>query len=68
MLIEAHFSTYLRCRPTAIFSENYCFTFIGYRQPSILQYIYHIKLATLRLCIKFQSRPPLQTIILLGYF
>ena len=44
MLIEAHLSTNLTCR--AIFSENPCFP-IGYRQPLIFQYIYHIKLATL---------------------
>ena len=30
-------------------------------QPLIFQYIYHIKLATLRPCMKFQNRPPLQS-------
>ena len=39
---------------------------IGYRKPLIYQYIYQIKLATLRPCIKFQNLPPLQAIILLG--
>ena len=42
---------------------------IGYGQLFILQYIYHIKLlATLRLCVKFQNFPPLQSIILFGHF
>ena len=40
----------------------------GYKEPLIYQYIYHIKLGTLRLCIKFQNVPRIQSIILLGHF
>ena len=33
----------------------------GHRQPLIFQYVYHIKLATLRPCIKFQNCQPVQS-------
>ena len=61
MLIEAHLSTNLTCR--AIFSENPSFP-IGYRQPLIFQYIYHIKLATLGAYIKFHNLLSVKSIIL----
>ena len=63
MLIAAHFSTNMTCR--AIFSENPCFP-IGYRQPLIFQYIYHIKLATLGAYIKFHNLLSVKSIILFG--
>ena len=61
MLIEAQFSTNLTC--TAIFSENPCFP-IGYRQPLIFQYIYHIKLATLGAYITLHTLLSVKSIIL----
>ena len=63
MLVEAHLSTNLTCR--AIFSENPCFP-IGYRQPLIFQYIYHIELAPLGAYIKFHNLLSVKSIILLG--
>ena len=39
---------------------------VGYRQPLIFQYIYHIKLATLGAYIKFHNLLSVKSIILFG--
>ena len=41
---------------------------ISYRQPLILQYIHHLKLSTMRSCLKFHNLRPLQAIIYLANF